>query len=72
MQEAGSWGVPVEFESWVKRSRTPEAEVDELRRCFAAASSAERQAFEITADFGFTIPIGLVVARAVRRRSATL
>lgn len=67
MQEAGTWGIPIEFAAWVKRSRTPATEVAELRRCFGAASPAQRKAFEIAMDGSFRIPIGLIVARAATR-----
>lgn len=67
MQEVERWGIPIEFDPWVRRSRTPEPEVAELRRCFAEASQSERKVFEIAADCSFRIPIGLVVAGAGAR-----
>jgi len=71
MEEAGTWNIPIEFDSWLRRSRTPETEIAELRRCFGDASPAQRETFEITADRGFRIPVGLIVARgsALRRWS---
>lgn len=56
-----SWWLALEFDPWVKRSRTPDGEIGELRRCFDAADSAVAERFRLTTDYGFEIPFGLVV-----------
>lgn len=59
--------VHLEFNDWVKRSATPEEEVDSLRRDFLSASEAVVDAFGIEPEGGginFSWPV--VVLRAVK------
>jgi len=61
LEDLGAWDIPLEFGNWVERSRTPEAEVAELRRCFAQASKRVLERFAAHGDCHWSVPIGLVV-----------
>ena len=54
------WEIGLEFEDWVRRSRTPEGEVAELRRCLEAATPELRESFHLK-GCDWSVPIGLVV-----------
>jgi len=60
------WDIPLKFDEWVKRSRTSEEDVAELRRCFEDATPELRARFHIESGDGaggcdWSVPIGLVV-----------
>jgi SAM-dependent methyltransferase len=56
-----AWDIPLEFENWVSRSRTPDEEVAELRSCISKASDRVRERFSVKADCSWSVPVGLVV-----------
>ncbi len=60
LRELQHWDIPLEFENWVQRSRTPKAEVAELRRCFDDATPEQRARFHVK-GCDWSVPIGLVV-----------
>jgi len=57
------WDIPLEFDNWVERSRTPASEVAELRRCFGDATAEERTCFRVK-GCDWSVPIGLVVGES--------
>jgi ubiquinone/menaquinone biosynthesis C-methylase UbiE len=64
-EHLATWPVPLDFEEWTERMRTPELERSQLRVLFDGATEAIREAFRVrTAPYGFDIPIALL--RAVR------
>lgn len=56
-----AWDIPLDFEDWVRRSRTPDAEVAVLRSCFTQASERVRERFAVHGQGDWSVPIGLVV-----------
>lgn len=62
-----TWAVPLDFEEWVTRMRTPELERRQLRALFERAPDHVRAALGIRTGerCGFDIPIGMF--RGVRR-----
>ena len=54
------WDLPLKFENWVARSRTPDEEVAQLRHCLKAAAPDVCSRFHIE-DCDWSVPIGLVV-----------
>ncbi len=56
-----AWDIPLNFEQWVSRSRTPKSEVAALRSCFEAAPGRVRERFGVDDDGNWSVPIGLVV-----------
>jgi SAM-dependent methyltransferase len=58
-----AWDIPLDFEDWVKRSRTSDAEVAALKTCFSGASERVRDRFGIHGPGNWSVPIGLVVGR---------
>ncbi|MBW2726726.1 MAG: methyltransferase domain-containing protein, partial [Deltaproteobacteria bacterium] len=42
-----AWDIPLDFEDWVRRSRTPDAEVTALETCFTQASERVRERFGV-------------------------
>jgi SAM-dependent methyltransferase len=62
-----AWDIPLEFDDWVERSRTPETDVAQLRRCFAQASKRVLERFAVDAGCNWSVPIGLVVGRRPAR-----
>jgi SAM-dependent methyltransferase len=56
-----AWDIPLDFDEWVSRSRTPETEVAALRSCFAGASERVRERFAIDEQGNWSVPVGLVV-----------
>lgn len=58
-----AWDIPLEFENWVTRSRTPDEEVAALRSCFVEASDRVRKRFHVQDDCSWSVPIGLVVGK---------
>jgi len=61
LEDLASWDIPLEFEDWVIRSRTPDDEVAELRSCFDSASARIRERFGIDDRGNWSVPVGLVV-----------
>ncbi|MCP4037471.1 MAG: methyltransferase domain-containing protein [bacterium] len=60
LEDLQAWDIALDFEDWVARSRTPRAEVAELRSCFAQASPRVRERFAIGEGGNWSVPIGLV------------
>jgi SAM-dependent methyltransferase len=60
LRDLQHWDIPLEFEDWVRRSRTPEQEVAELRRCFGAARPAVGRGLHVN-GCDWSVPVGLVV-----------
>lgn len=56
-----AWDIPLDFEDWVRRSRTPDAEVTALEACFTQASERVRERFGVHGRGSWSVPIGLVV-----------
>jgi SAM-dependent methyltransferase len=63
MELLQSWSVPLDFDDWVKRSRTPRRQVELLRELFRVAPPHVREYFGLTADCGWEVPVALLVAR---------
>jgi hypothetical protein len=61
LEDVASWDIPLEFEDWVTRSRTPDDEVASLRSCFEAASERVRAQFYVDDRGNWSVPVGLVV-----------
>jgi ubiquinone/menaquinone biosynthesis C-methylase UbiE len=61
LEDVASWDIPLEFEEWVTRSRTPDDEVAELRSCLEAASERVRERFGVDDRGNWSVPVGLVV-----------
>ncbi|MDP6977795.1 MAG: methyltransferase domain-containing protein [Myxococcota bacterium] len=61
LDHLADWDIPLDFDDWVARSRTPKAEVEALRRCIAEASPSVRERFAIDDDCGWSVPVALVV-----------
>ena len=61
LEDVASWDIPLEFEEWVTRSRTPADEVAELRSCFEATSERVRERFGVDDRGNWSVPVGLVV-----------
>ncbi|MGK0486030.1 MAG: SAM-dependent methyltransferase [Myxococcota bacterium] len=61
LTNVAAWDIPLDFEDWVTRSRTPEAEVAMLRASFASASSRVRERFAVDDKGNWSVPVGLVV-----------
>jgi ubiquinone/menaquinone biosynthesis C-methylase UbiE len=59
------WPVPLPFDDWVERMRTPELERRQLRRLFETATDAIRETFDVKSGetWGFSIPIGFLRCR---------
>jgi SAM-dependent methyltransferase len=57
------WGIPLEFESWVSRSRTPAQEVAELRRCLDGGEERVARYFEVQESCDWVIPVALMLGR---------
>ncbi len=59
------WRVPLEFQDWVERMRTPDLERQQLRSLFEKATDGIRSAFDLETGtrWGFSIPIGMLRAR---------
>jgi ubiquinone/menaquinone biosynthesis C-methylase UbiE len=55
-----AWAIPLEYQSWVERSRTDEAGLEGLERAFSGASSRVREAFEINDAQDWSVPVVLV------------
>ena len=61
LTDIAAWDIPLDFEDWVTRSRTPEEEVAMLRASFASASSRVRERFAVDDKGNWSVPVGLVV-----------
>lgn len=62
LRDLQHWDIPLEFEDWVKRSRTADREVAELRRRFEDATPETRARFHIR-GCDWSVPVGFVVGR---------
>lgn len=65
LEDVEAWDIPLEFEDWVTRSRTPDEEVTELRSCLSSASAGVRKRFSVDDDGNWSVPIGLVVGTPI-------
>ena len=61
LEDVAAWDIPLEFEDWVTRSRTPGEDVAELRSCLYSASARVRERFSVNDRGNWSVPIGLVV-----------
>ncbi len=62
--EQRTWPLPLDFDTWVTRMRTPPARVAAIRTLVADASAEVRDALAITGDGSFTLKTGLFWAKA--------
>lgn len=63
VQVVYTWGLPLNFNDWVKRMATPELNVAMLKRMYDTASEDVRGAFDIQPDYTFTIQGALFEGR---------
>jgi len=64
-EHRSTWGVPLDFEEWCERMRTPEPAREALRALFDGATEAIREALAVRRDpYGFDIPIGFFTAHS--------
>jgi SAM-dependent methyltransferase len=63
--DVAAWDIPLEFEDWVTRSRTPGEDVAELRSCLGSASARVRKRFSVDDKGNWSVPIGLVVGTPI-------
>jgi len=62
-EHRATWPVPLDFEEWTERMRTPDLPRTQLRALFDSATDAIREAFRVrTEPYGFDIPIALLRA----------
>ncbi|QAY79054.1 class I SAM-dependent methyltransferase [Sphingosinicella sp. BN140058] len=57
VQRVASHKLPLEFSAWVARMRTPPVQIDAIRALQRQASATVRDAFAISDDGSFTIPV---------------
>ncbi len=58
-----TWPVPLDFDDWTERMRTPELARAQLRALFDDATESIREAFRVRSEpYGFDIPIALLRA----------
>jgi SAM-dependent methyltransferase len=60
LRDLQHWDIPLDFDEWVQRSRTPEPEVSELRHCFANATPDVSRRLHVE-GFDWAVPVGLVL-----------
>jgi ubiquinone/menaquinone biosynthesis C-methylase UbiE len=65
LEDLASWNIPLEFEDWITRSRTPDDEVAALRSCFETASARVRERFGVDDRGNWCVPVGLVVGTPI-------
>ena len=70
LEDLSAWDIPLEFENWVSRSRTPDDDVAALRGCFAKTSDRVRERFSVHGDCNWSVPVGLVVGRRMEPSEA--
>ena len=58
-----SWSVLLDFDDWVRRSRTPDRQVELLRELFRVAPPEVRDRFGLRPDCGWEVPVTLLVGR---------
>ena len=63
--EEASWPLPLAFEAWVTRMRTPPLRVNAIRAVLDEAPAEVRDALHVQPDRGFTLRTGLFWAKAV-------
>jgi SAM-dependent methyltransferase len=66
LEDLAAWDIPLEFEDWVTRSRTPDEDVAALRSCLEPASARVRERFAVDDNGNWSVPIGLVVGTPSR------
>ena len=59
-QVNSTWGIPLDFGSWVARMATPSAKVAMLQTLFDEAPDTVRETFQIKPDYHFTLPSALI------------
>ncbi len=59
------WQLRLEFGPWVERMATPPARIQALHQLFAGAGTAVKTAFDIAADYSFTVPCRILRAEPV-------
>ena len=64
IESTRSWRIPVQFDSWIARMRTPPELVHAIRALQAVASSDVRQHFNIQSDGSFELDVLMVEANA--------
>jgi len=65
LKQLQAWDIALEFEDWVRRSRTADSSVLELRECIRGASDRVRVQFHVS-GCDWSVPVGLVVAERSR------
>jgi hypothetical protein len=66
LEDLEAWDIPLEFDDWVMRSRTPNDDVAALRSCLEPASARVRERFAVDDNGNWSVPIGLVVGTPSR------
>jgi SAM-dependent methyltransferase len=61
LEDLQAWDIPLVFETWVERSRTPARDVASLRECMGDASDRVKERFHVSAECNWSVPVGLVV-----------
>jgi hypothetical protein len=62
LSEVQHWDVPLDFDVWVQRSRTPDDEVAELWKCFSEATPDVRMRFHVK-GCDWSVPVALMVGK---------
>ncbi len=61
LEEHASWDIPLGFDAWVARARTPEDSIVSLQTCLAEASRRVRERFGVDDDGNWSVPISLMI-----------
>jgi ubiquinone/menaquinone biosynthesis C-methylase UbiE len=60
-----TWPLYLDFAAWVTRMQTPANAVAHIKRLFDQAPFPVRQAFALTQDYSFTVPVALLRAKKI-------
>jgi len=60
-----TWPLYLDFAAWVTRMQTPANAVAHIKRLFDQALFPVRQAFALTQDYSFTVPVALLRAKKI-------
>nr|EUJ13172.1 hypothetical protein RSP673_17240 [Ralstonia solanacearum P673] len=57
-----TWKLPMAFDSWIARIRTPQVRADAIRDLFDRAPDEAREYFAVAADYSFAIDAMMIEA----------